>query len=85
MNITRNSLFQAAWDGDCKLMKEVVRKKDIDVNMADEDGDTPLVIATINGYIKIVKFLLKRDDILVNKTNKKGKYILVENIFTQDN
>jgi ankyrin repeat protein len=43
-----------------------------DVNEADETGDTALVLASLKGHDKVVRLLLARQGVEVNKTEKHG-------------
>ena len=58
-----------SWDGDVKMVKVVkmlLDAKGIDVNQADNEGLTPLIIASSNGGDKMVKMLLDAEEINVN-------------------
>lgn len=50
----------------------------VDVNFADANGDTPLILATKEGLLSIIKILLERDDINLNAVNKDGHAALIE-------
>ena len=44
--------------GDLEMVKSLVNKKGMSVNMRDKDGRTPLYIAAREGYRNIVDFLI---------------------------
>ena len=48
-----------------------------DVNAADNDGDTALVLAAVNGHVEVVRALLEHPGIAVNATNNYGGTALV--------
>lgn len=48
-----------------------------DVNSKDEDGNTPLIYASCEGYGEIVDFLIQRSDININSQNNKGNTALI--------
>ncbi|MCK4650719.1 ankyrin repeat domain-containing protein [Candidatus Babeliales bacterium] len=64
-----------------KLVKELLKHKNIDVNKQDEFGCTALIRASGAGYENIVEGLLKRDDIDVSK---KGMMIWNEDYIMDD-
>ena len=53
-----NSLHEAARDGNIDAV-EVLLKKDLDINIEDENGETALMLASQNGHHQIVELLLK--------------------------
>ena len=59
------------------LVKLLLTRKDIDVNQAMNNGETPLIITCEKGYVDNVRLLLARDDIDVNKANNDGTTPLV--------
>lgn len=63
------SLCEAAAKGDIHRVKDLI-KSGINVNFADSDGNTPLILASFYGYTEIVKLLIQAAD--VNKSNDKG-------------
>ncbi len=61
------SLLSAATAAHCSSAVGIlIRVPDCDVNLGDEDGVTPLMVASKMGYLKIVDLLLSRSDINVN-------------------
>ena len=50
---------------------------DIDVNKPSKYGCSPLLVAAKYGHVKIVKMLLGREDIYVNKKDEDGKTVLM--------
>ena len=50
----------------------------VDINFADANGDTPLILAIKEGSLSIIKILLERDDINLNAVNKDGHAALIE-------
>ena len=55
-----------------QLLKEYLRlkKRDVDVNQADKEGWTPLLLVCQFGHLKIFKLLLKNKGIDIHKTDK---------------
>ncbi|MGL5931842.1 MAG: formyltransferase family protein [Cetobacterium sp.] len=50
-------LFKACEVGDLKIVKDICTVKD-HINIQNEKGWTPLIVATYNGHIEIVEFLI---------------------------
>ena len=50
----------------------------VDVNFADANGNTPLILAVKDGSLSIASILLERDDINLNAVNKDGYTALIE-------
>ena len=42
-----------------EFMKYILEDKDVDMNLADENGNTPLIVACYHGHIHIVNVLLE--------------------------
>ena len=55
-----------------KIVKELLKSPDIDVNIRSRNYNTALTFASNNGSINIVKQLLQRDDIDVNAKSSYG-------------
>ena len=51
--------IQCCRNGDFKRIKELLDSKAVDIETRTKRGDSPLMIASSNGYIEIVKILLK--------------------------
>jgi len=56
-------LRAAIWDNEVEILKELINSHSEDkhreiVNMEDQNGNTPLIIASQNGYKEIVQYLL---------------------------
>jgi len=61
-----------------KLLNLIERLPPENVNTQNNSGSTALMIASINGYSKIVKLLLEKEGIDVNIQNKYGSTALTE-------
>ena len=48
-----------------------------DINTVDNDGKTPLILASQKGHSKVVELLLHEEDIEVNKVDSGGKTPLI--------
>jgi len=62
-----SSLHCASFFGIVKMVDELIKAEDCDVNKADCIGITPLVWATWNGHEEVVKLLLGRGDVKPNR------------------
>jgi len=63
-------LLQATKDGDCELV-EALLKSEVDVNLTDINGCTPLFWAAVKGHAPIVKMLLAHG--ALNQPNNGGE------------
>src|SRR5436190_9450330 len=59
-------LLLAAERGHEAVMLLLVGHKDVDVNVADDNGQTPLLFATKKGYEAVVRLLLQREGVNAN-------------------
>ncbi|KAI5783291.1 hypothetical protein FPQ18DRAFT_419515 [Pyronema domesticum] len=69
----KTALIYACMSGHEAIVKLLLDRKDIRVNLAEDDGWTPLMHACTEGKEGIVKLLLERDDIQVNLAAKDGR------------
>ncbi len=53
------ALLRASQSGDLQKVKALLNVPGIDFNAQDEDGDTPLMLACLEGHVEIVSLLLK--------------------------
>ena len=56
-----SALFFASYTGNVKLVKILLKQKDVNSNIQQNDGTIPLFIASQNGHLEIVKRLLKEN------------------------
>ena len=56
--------------GYLKVVEALLNSDKLDVNKADAEGFTPLLIAAEEGLLEILKAILSNDKVEVNKTNK---------------
>ena len=67
-------LYRATWeDGNPEIVKLLLQREDIDVNLGSDDGFTPLHRACSSGNPEIVKLLLNAKDINVNIQDMNGE------------
>ncbi len=64
-------LARAAKAGDAQLVARLLGEGR-DVNEADETGWPALVLASYNGHVEMVRLLLARQGVEVNKTTQNG-------------
>jgi ankyrin repeat protein len=63
----------AAQFGRLTTVTTLLAVSDIEVNCADEGGNTALMLASRNGHIGVVRALLAFNKIKINSTNKNGE------------
>ena len=73
-----NKIFSKCRWNRFEALKEIVEDKDTDINIADHNENTTLMIACQNGHEKIVEYLLRNfgNELKVNAQNKKGQTAL---------
>lgn len=67
------AIVQACNSSAINIVRLLLSHHDIDVNTADEDGHTPLLLAINKGYIDAARLLLQHPDIDVNKADNNGR------------
>ncbi|MBE6419579.1 MAG: hypothetical protein E7031_05545 [Akkermansiaceae bacterium] len=65
------ALIKAVQTGDADLLRLLINAE-VNVNKADNDGDTPLGWAAMKGHLECVKLLLAAEGINVDSLNKQG-------------
>ena len=65
-------LCHAAYEGRTAVTRELLSRPDIDVNLAQQAGATPLYLAAQWGHVKVVELLLAVRGIKVNLVSKTG-------------
>jgi len=70
------NLLKASWDGETETVVMLL-EKGTDVNDADIDGMTALMMASENGHKDVVEILLKEEGINVNLWNNEGETALI--------
>jgi len=63
--------MHACYYGHENFVRQLI-KSGVNVNRADEEGDTPLIMACEKGYKNIIQILIE-NGADINKSNKKGK------------
>lgn len=63
------NLLDSVKNEDLEKVEALLKQPDIDVNSIDRNGNTPLHLASENGYVQLVKALLEVKDINVNAKN----------------
>jgi len=61
------------WRGTALVMALLFKRKYVNPNRQDNDGQTPLSLAAQNGYDGIVKLLLARDDVSPDRLDNSGR------------
>ena len=56
---TKNVFFDAIRKGDLKKIKELLNKQPNLMQIVDERGSTPLLLATYYGHLEVAKFILE--------------------------
>ena len=69
-------LYAAVENGDVEVVESLLDHPGIDVNYEENDGTTPLSIATMSDNRKVVKSLLTHPDIDVNRLTSNGSTLL---------
>lgn len=69
----RSPFHNACFSGDFEKAKALLDGGDIDVNVPDPNGETPLFLAAHRGSLPIIDLLLKCPGIDVNKASKGGR------------
>jgi ankyrin repeat protein len=65
------NIFDAIKNNNLEQLKKAI-DDGADINVARDGGATPLYFAAGNGHLEVVKHLLEKEGIEVNKANKYG-------------
>jgi ankyrin repeat protein len=76
-NNESDRFLEASRAGNLDVVKELLKRSDIDVNIQDNDGNTALIWVSFYGQFEITKELLKRSDIDVNIQDNDGNTALI--------
>ncbi|CAD6197044.1 unnamed protein product [Caenorhabditis auriculariae] len=78
IQIARN-LLEYATRGNLKKVEEESRREDVDPNITDAEGNTPLILASQAGYTHVVEMLLEKfPTINIDQTNFLGQTALIK-------
>ncbi len=77
INASYTLLMLAAYRNDIGMVETLLLASSVDVNIANENGDTALMLAARWGHTSIVQELLKVPGVNVNAVDKKGKTALM--------
>jgi ankyrin repeat protein len=80
-NGSKTPLIAACHNQDAEMVNLLLAKDGINVNLHNIDGDTPLMIATKLGSVRVVESLLARDDLDPSIVNSRGDYVLEHSVF----
>lgn len=72
----KTPLHYVAEKGNVEMVRLITKQKDIEVNLADNEGVTPFHLACQNGHVGIAKLLFDAGKIDINQTTKKGETAL---------
>jgi len=76
--MSSTTLIDACASGQTEAVERLLSAPDIDVNQTDNNGRTPLYIASENGHVSVVEQLLIAPSIDVNQKNRYGWTPLIE-------
>ena len=62
----------ALMSGHLGLVQALLKHSKVDVNLANDKGETAFHIASMRGYLELVLVLLKEGNVDVNLADKKG-------------
>ena len=65
------------WNGHVRAANALLARKEIQINQAENDGATPLLMACQKDHVKIVNALLARKEIQINQTTNEGDTPLI--------
>ncbi|KAL6628018.1 ankyrin [Neocallimastix sp. 'constans'] len=78
------ALINAAFNQNKDIVKLLLGRKDIDVNLKNKNGETALILAISNQNKDIVKLLLNRKDVDINAQDNFGRTGLTVAMFQQN-
>jgi len=70
-------LILAASSGNVELVKRLLDRKNLDINVKNQWGVTPLLGAVRYGHLEVVKMLLSREDVDIDVEDKGGSTALI--------
>lgn len=62
-------LHEAAQKGNLSLVKELIKKRKVDVNLKNESGHIPIQLAVLHNYYEIVDLLIESGSDLTSQDN----------------
>ena len=68
-----SDLLIAASNGDAQFVKSLLKLDQVDVNVKDSSGRTPLYCAVIGDHLAVAEMLLERSDVDPDSTNNQGQ------------
>lgn len=76
----RTGLFHICLNGSLGLLRLVAQLPGIDINLADNEGSTPLMIAAQAGHADVLEFLIDsfRDSLIIDQRNMSGMTALMK-------
>ena len=73
----RTALFYAAWYNQPSTVTQLAAVPGADVNKADHEGTTPLIMAIVHGHVEVVRTLLALPSTQVNRVQPGGAIPLI--------
>lgn len=77
LSADQRALLDAAEAGDIATVAQLLGRPDVDVNIANDEGDTALILAAVAGHPDVVRRLLAVPTIDINHANSSGDTALI--------